>query len=471
MSPPRSLVDKIWDSHAIADLGHATALLHIDRIFMHDRTGGRMLQGIHRAGRKPANPELVYGTFDHLLDTQPGRGEKTLFPGGEEFFRTYREEAAKDNIPLIEIGDPEQGIVHVVAPELGIVLPGMTFVCGDSHTCTIGGIGALAWGIGITQGEHVLATQTLRQKRPGAARVRFEGKLAPNVGAKDMILALIGKHGAAGGKGCALEFAGGAIRSLPVSGRMTLCNMAVEFGAWTGIVAPDQRTFDFLRAAPGAPKGADWQRAESAWRGLASDPGTEFRFDYEIDCSMLAPQVTWGTSPEHVVGVDGRVPDPAGLQDGTARGAAEKALAYAGLAPGMPLLDLPIEAAFIGSCTNARLDDLRNAAAILKGRRIAPGIRCICVPGSSQVKRQAEAEGLDTIFTQAGFEWREAGCSLCFYNGGDSFGDAKRVITTTNRNFENRQGPGVRSHLASPATVAATALKGRIADPREFGAA
>jgi len=465
---PRSLFDKLWDAHVVAHLGHGTDLLHIDRIFMHDRTGGRMLQGALANGRKLASPELVHGSFDHLIDTTPGRTDQTLFPGGAEFIRVYRDQARAAGVPLIEIGDPRQGIVHVVAPELGIALPGSSFVCGDSHTCTIGGIGALAWGIGVTQGEHALATQTLRQKRPGTTRLRCVGRLVPGVGAKDLALAIIGRFGAAGGCGHAIEFTGPVVAALDVPGRLTLCNLAVEFGAWTGLVAPDDTTFDFLRGRPYSPQGADWERAVAAWRALATDDGALFDRELSFDCSGLAPQVTWGTSPEHVIAVDGRVPDPAAIVEASARSAAEKALAYSGLAPGMAWDAVPIDAAFIGSCTNARLEDLRAAAAILAGRKVAPGVLALCVPGSTAVKRAAEAEGLDQVFRAAGFEWRESGCSLCFFNGGDSFGAARRVVTSTNRNFENRQGPGVRSHLASPATVAASAIAGNIADPRRY---
>ncbi|MGE0386842.1 MAG: 3-isopropylmalate dehydratase large subunit [Gammaproteobacteria bacterium] len=464
----RTLFDKLWDQHVVADLGQGTALLHIDRIVMHEKTGGRMLKGVMDPGRTVAHPELVFGTFDHMIDTDPGRTEQTRIPGGPEFIGVYREYAARAGIPLIEIDDPDQGIVHVIAPELGIALPGATVVCGDSHTCTLGGLGALAWGIGVTEGEHALATQALRVNRPRNMRVRFDGALAEGVTAKDMVLALIGRHGAAGGAGHAVEFAGAAVRALPVEARLTLCNMAVEFAAWTGLVAPDESTFEFLRGRRHAPAGGLWEAAVHHWRALATDPDAVFDRELVIDCDALAPQVTWGTSPEHVVAVEGRVPDPATMGDAGRRAAAERALGYAGLAPGTVLASVPIEAAFIGSCTNSRLSDLRAAARILDGRRVAPGVQAICVPGSTAVRRAAEAEGIDRIFRAAGFQWRESGCSLCFYAGGENFGLATRVITSTNRNFENRQGPGVRSHLASPATVAASAIAGRIADPRGF---
>jgi 3-isopropylmalate/(R)-2-methylmalate dehydratase large subunit len=356
--------------------------------------------------------------------------------------------------------------VHVISPELGIALPGCTLVCPDSHTCTVGGIGALAWGIGSTEGEHAVATQTLVRPRPKTMFVDFRGRLAPGVTAKDLILALIGRYGAAGGANHAIEFGGEAVRALGVEARLTLCNMAVEFGAWTGLVAPDDTTIEWIAGRPFAPRVEHWDAAVAHWRALASDPDTHWDARLDLDCAGLAPQVTWGTSPAHATGIDGVVPDPAAAPDATARTGFERALAYMDLRPGQPLAGLPIEAAFIGSCTNSRLPDLRAAAELLRGRKVAPGVKALVVPGSTSVKKAAEAEGLDRVFRDAGFEWRESGCSLCFYSGGDSFGAARRVITSTNRNFEGRQGPGVRSHLASPLTVAASAIAGRIADPR-----
>jgi 3-isopropylmalate/(R)-2-methylmalate dehydratase large subunit len=467
---PATLVQKIWARHAVCELDAETSLLFIDRIFLHDRTGGRMLKGLQDKGRSVANRDLVFGTLDHVIDTDPGRTDRTKMPGGTEFIGLFRERMQAVGIPIFDLGDERQGIVHVVAPELGIALPGITFICGDSHTCTIGGVGALAWGVGISQGELALATQTLPMKRPKMMRVRCEGALGAGVSAKDLICFLIGRHTAAGASGCALEFAGAAVAALSIEARMTLCNMAVEFAAVTGIVGADDVTFQFLNGRPFAPSGADWDRAEAHWRSLATDADAVFDREIVVDCSEIAPQVTWGTSPQHVLPIEGRIPDPATEQDVNLRAGMTKALAYADLAPGTPIAGVPIEAAFIGSCTNSRIEDLRTAAAVLNGRKIAAGIKAICVPGAMQVKRQAEAEGLDRIFLAAGFEWREPGCSLCFFGNGDNFGGARRVITSTNRNFENRQGPGVRSHLASPATVAASAIAGRIADPRRAGA-
>jgi 3-isopropylmalate/(R)-2-methylmalate dehydratase large subunit len=464
-APPRTIIRKIWDEHVVADLGEGQSLLHLDRIFLHERTGPALLAGLAEAGRAPAHPGLVFGIMDHAVETTAGRLERSRGPGANAFVAQFRERTKAAGIRLFDLDDPRQGIVHVVSPEQGIALPGLTIVCPDSHTGTVGGLGALAWGIGSTEGEHAVATQTLVRRRPRAMRVELRGRLPAGAGAKDMALALIGRFGAAGGAGHAAEFAGEAVRALPVEGRLTLCNMAVEFGAWTGLVAPDEATVAWIAGRPFAPGGELLERAASHWRGLASDEGACWDARLEMDVSALGPMVTWGTSPEHAIAIGGVVPDPSRAAGG-ARAAIERALDYMGLEPGAPIAGTPIEAAFIGSCTNSRLPDLREAAAILRGRKVAPGVKAIVVPGSSAVKREAEAEGLDRVFREAGFEWRESGCSLCFFAGIDSFGGARRVITSTNRNFEGRQGPGVRSHLASPATVAASAVAGRIADPR-----
>jgi 3-isopropylmalate/(R)-2-methylmalate dehydratase large subunit len=404
------------------------------------------------------------------VDTFPGRTGATLVPGGIEFITQTREAARAAGIRLFDLGDDAQGIVHVVSPEQGIALPGVTLVCPDSHTCTLGGIGALAWGIGSTEAEHALATKSLVVRKPKSMRVRFEGRLSPSVTAKDMILRLIGEHGASGGVGYVIEFAGEAVRELPVEGRLTLCNMGVEFGAWTVIIAPDEKVFEYVSGRPFAPSGHALEQGLAYWRTLRSDDDARFDREIVIDCNDLAPQITWGTSPQHETGIDGRVPDPASEPDTNRRQSMTRALEYMGLKPGTPLRGIPIQAAFIGSCTNSRLSDLRAAAAILKGRKVAPGVRAICVPGSTQVKLAAEREGLDRIFRDAGFEWRESGCSMCFYAGGEGFGHEERVISSTNRNFENRQGPRTRTHLASPATVAASALAGHLADVRSQAA-
>ncbi len=462
----KTLIDKLWDEHLVADLGDDSSLLYIDRIFLHERTGSVALEELAAAGRRVRNPEQVFCTMDHIVDTFPGRGDITRVPGGTEFITRTRAAARAAGITLFDIDDDNQGIVHVVSPEQGIALPGVSLVCPDSHTCTLGGLGALAWGIGSTEAGHALATKTLVVRKPRNMRIRFDGRLAPGVTAKDMILALIGAHTAGGGVGYAIEFAGEAVRSLPVEARLTLCNMGVEFGAWTVIIPPDETTFEYVRGRPYAPKGETFEQAVAHWRTLRSDDGARFDKEITLDCAGLAPQVTWGTSPQHETGIDGAVPDPARQTDANRRKSMERALEYMGLQPGTRLQGLPIQAAFIGSCTNSRLSDLRAAAAILEGRKVASGVRAICVPGSTQVKRAAENEGIDRIFREAGFEWRESGCSMCFYAGGESFGFEERVVSSTNRNFENRQGPRTRTHLASPATVAASAIAGHLADVR-----
>ncbi len=464
----RTLIDKLWDEHRIADLGGGSSLLYIDRVFLHERTGSVALKGLAAAGRRVRNPEQVFCTMDHIVDTLPGRSDATRMPGGTEFITQTRAAARAAGITLFDIGDDSQGIVHVVSPEQGIALPGVTLVCPDSHTCTLGGIGALAWGIGSTEAEHALATKTLVVRKPHNMRIRFDGRLAPGVTAKDMILALIGAHTASGGVGYAIEFTGEAVRALSVEARLTLCNMGVEFGAWTVIIPPDETVFDYVRGRPYAPRDQVLEQAIACWRMLHSDADAHFDKEITLDCSRLAPQVSWGTSPQHETGIDGVVPDPAQEADANRRQSMERALQYMGLQPGMRLEGLPIQAAFIGSCTNSRLSDLRAAAALLEGRKVADGVRAICVPGSTQVKRAAEREGIDRIFRDAGFEWRESGCSMCFYAGGESFGFEQRVVSSTNRNFENRQGPRTRTHLASPVTVAASAIAGHLTDARQL---
>lgn len=468
MTQPSSTFDKIWRQHLIAGLDARTDLLHIDRVFLHERTGSIALATLQQDGRRVRHPELAFCTVDHIVDTFPQRGDDTLMPGGKAFIQTTREATRRQHIRLFDVDDPAQGVVHVISPELGIVLPGVTLVCPDSHTCTQGALGALAWGIGSSEAEHALATQTLRVQRPRTMRVTFDGVLPPGVGAKDLSLWMIARESAAGAAGHALEFCGPVVRALPLEARMTLCNMAVEFSAFTGLVEPDDTVFEYLAGRPYAPRGALWERALAHWRGLRADDGARYDREMSFDASNIPPMVTWGTSPQHAVGVDAAVPAVDGAQDAVARQGHERALAYMGLQPGQRLDGVPIDAAFIGSCTNSRLSDLRAAAAVLRGRKVAPGVKALCVPGSMQVKRDAEAEGLDRVFVEAGFEWRAAGCSMCFFAGGESFAPGSRVISTTNRNFEGRQGPRIRTHLASPATAAASAVAGRIADPRPW---
>ena len=466
MNSPSTLFDKLWMQHLVRDLGGGVGLIAIDRIFLHERTGSIALKSLHQSGRGVADPARVFCTMDHIVDTLPGRGDDTLVPSGKAFIVETREAAREAGIRVFDVRDPDQGIVHVISPELGIVLPGATVVCPDSHTCTQGAIGALAWGIGSTEAEHALATGTLRVTRPKTMRVTFTGRLPAGVGAKDLSLALIGRYGAAGGNGYAIEYAGPAVRDLEVEARLTLCNMATEFSAMTGMIAPDDKTFAFLEGRRYAPWGAAWATAVAHWRTLVTDDRARFDREIELAADELAPMVTWGTSPQHAVRITGRVPEQS--DSGTNPEAYARALAYMGLEPGTDLQSLEIGGAFIGSCTNSRISDLRRAAAVLRGRRVAAGVRAICVPGSMAVKRQAEAEGLDRVFREAGFEWRESGCSMCFYAGGESFGARERVVSSTNCNFESRQGPQTRTHIASPETVAASALAGRLADVREL---
>lgn len=464
--PARTLFDKLWDAHVVRDLGGGVALIAIDRIFLHERTGSVALKSLRDSGRTLLDPSRVFCTMDHIVDTLPGRGDSTLMPGGTQFILETRQAAREAGIRLFDVRDPLQGIVHVISPELGIVLPGATVVCPDSHTCTQGALGAFAWGIGSTEAEHALATGTLRMSRPRTLRVNFEGVLPPGVTAKDMALALINAHGSVGGNGYAVEFAGSAVRALDIEARLTLCNMATEFSAVTGFIAPDEKTFEYLKGRDCAPQGALWDQALEQWRTLCSDEGAQFDREITLNVGKLAPMVTWGTSPQQTMPVTGRVPDAGAA--GSSAEAHARALSYMGLEVGQALAELPIGAAFLGSCTNSRISDLRRAAAILRGRRVANGVRAICVPGSMSVKRQAEAEGLDVVFRDAGFEWREAGCSMCFFAGGESFGHRQRVISSTNRNFESRQGPETRTHIASPEVVAASAVTGHITDPRSL---
>lgn len=425
------------------------------------------LRSLKQAGRRVLDPGRVFAVTDHIVDTSPGR-IGTLVPGGDAFLQATREECRAAGIRLFDVDDPDQGIVHVISPELAIVLPGATLVCPDSHTCSQGALGALAWGIGSTEAEHAMATGCLRLRRPKIMRVTFQGRASPSVTPKDMMLALLAAHGAGGGEGHAVEFAGEAVAALDVEGRLTLCNMATEFAAMTGFIAPDEVVVDYLRGRRFAPEGILWDRAVESWRTLRTDPGAAFDREIVIDAASLAPMVSWGTSPQSAAPVSAAVPavETSGLTpDGYA-----KALDYMGLHSGQTLADVPVDAAFIGSCTNSRLSDLRRAAALLKGKRVAKGVRAIVVPGSMSVRRAAEAEGLDRIFTEAGFEWRMSGCGLCFYAGGPGFAPGTRVVSSTNRNFEGRQGPGVRTHIASPETVAASAIRGRIADPRKLAA-
>ena len=458
------MLAKIWDQHVIARISDDTDLLHIDRHLLHDLGGSRGLLDLKSRNLAVHNPELTFATPDHAISSAHGRAGTTKV--GLELLQGLRAETSASGITMFDVDQPGQGIVHVIGPELGLSLPGALIVCGDSHTCTHGGLGALAFGIGSSELAHVLATQALIQRRPKTMRVKFEGRMSAGVTPKDLILALIGHVGAAGGTGYAVEYAGSAIRDMPIEGRLTICNLSIELGAKMGMVAPDEKTYQFVRGRRYAPQGAMWERAVAAWRQLPSDVDAVFDREVTIDVTKIIPQVTWGISPEHVVGVDGHVPDPAEIADPARRTAIETAIDYMGLKPGAPIAGTPVDWVFIGSCTNSRMSDLRAAAAIARGRKVAPGVRAWVVPGSETVKREAIAEGLDKLFTEAGFEWREPGCSMCLAANGEVVAPGQRSVSTSNRNFIGRQGPQARTHLASPAMAAAAAISGAIADVR-----
>ncbi len=450
----RTLFEKLWDRHLVDTDDGGESLLYVDRVCMHERTGSIAMQSLMERGLSVRRPAHAFCVMDHTVDTQPGRGDRTRIPGGENFILSARSSAQALGLTVFDVGDEDQGISHLVSAEQGFAVPGVSLVCPDSHTCTLGALGALAIGVGASQVEHALATSCVRLAKPSVMRVTFEGQLAPWVTAKDMVLHLIAQEGAAAAKGAAVEYAGSTVGRLPIEARMTLCNMAVEFSAFTGLIAPDQKTFEYVEGRPHAPDPLPLGQ----WRALGTDADVEFGREIRIDTATIRPRVTWGTSPEQGVSIRGQVPEPNNAD-------AKRALDYMGLKPGLHMQDLSVDAAFIGSCTNSRLQDLRSAAKILRNRRVAPRVAAVCVPGSTGVKRAAEAEGIDQVFLNAGFEWRESGCSMCFYAGGETFGPGKRVITSTNRNFEGRQGPGVRSHLASPEVVAASAVRGKISSP------
>lgn len=457
---PTTAYEKIRALHEVHRFEDGASLLYIDRIMLHERTGSVALTNMLDEKRKVLCPDMVFGTIDHIVDTTPGRPNGARMPGGEVFIEAMRDTMHRLNLKLFDTGDAQQGIVHVIVPEQGIVLPGLTMVCPDSHTCTLGGLGALAWGIGSTDCEHALATRTLRVPKQKQMRIQIEGTRPQWITAKDIIIYLIARYSASGGKGYMIEFDGSLVREMEIEERLTLCNMAVEFGAFSALISADQKTLDYVRGRPYAPGDKEIARAEDHWRTLITDPDAAFDREINLDISELAPIVSWGTSPEHSGPVDRPVPEPDGNH------VYETALEYMGLRPGEYLLGKHIDTAFIGSCTNSRLPDLRRAANILRGRHVAPHVNAICVPGSTAVKAAAEAEGLDLIFKQAGFDWQESGCAMCFYAGGQTFGENARVISSTNRNFEGRQGPGCRTHIASPETVALSAINGHISDLR-----
>jgi 3-isopropylmalate/(R)-2-methylmalate dehydratase large subunit len=464
---PLTFFEKVWRDHVIEERDGGSALLQIDRLLLHEVTGGVSLRELKASGRSTAHPGQVFTVIDHVVSIRPGRsaGEGRNATATAMIEETL-EASEREGLTVFNVGNKRQGIVHVITPELGLVLPGTTLVCGDSHTTTVGALGAIGWGVGSSEGIHVLATQTLRQSKPKTMRINLEGALAPGVYAKDLALHLIGKLGANGGIGYAIEFAGSVVRAMPIEARLTLCNMATEMSARYAFIAPDQVTFDYLEGREYAPRGDAWREALAYWRSLASDAKAHFDAELTIDVDLVVPQVTWGTSPQQVTGIDTVIPNTSDGDAGAASLAAS-ALAYQQLTPGTPMQSIPIEIAYIGSCTNARFSDLVEAAHILRGRKVAKGVTAICVPGSTQVQEAAHLAGIDRIFIDAGFEWLEPGCGMCAVGGADRLQD-KRVISTTNRNFENRQGPKTRTHLASPATVAASAVSGHMADAREL---
>lgn len=458
---PLTLFEKLWEQHSVTRLPDGSELIYIDRVFLHERTGGIALNGLQESGRQVRNPKQVFCTMDHIIDTFPGRTDETLMPGGSEFIIQTRQAAKFFNIRLFDINDDDQGISHVVSAEQGITLPGLTVVCPDSHTCTLGALGALAWGIGTSDCEHALSTETLRVEKPKQMRVRFEGSLKPGVSSKDMIMYLIKTYGASGGQGMAIEFCGPAIERLSMEARFTLCNMTTEFSGFTALIAPDNTTFDYLANRTYAPKAQQWQQAIEDWKMLFSDEDAVFDAELSVNCDEILPMISWGTSPAQSVFISDCIPV---LEDDAKQSAAH----YMNLSCEQSLINVPIQGAFIGSCTNGRLSDLVAAAEILKGHKVSQSVKAVCTPGSAKVKLEAEQMGLDKIFIEAGFEWREPGCSLCFYAGGEGFSDGQRVISTTNRNFEGRQGRGARTHIASPMMVAAAAIEGKIVDCREY---
>jgi 3-isopropylmalate/(R)-2-methylmalate dehydratase large subunit len=467
MARSKTLFDKIWDAHVVSQSPDAPTVLYVDLHLVHEVTSPQAFSGLRQKGLAVRRPDRTVATMDHSIPTKD-LDLPLVDLLADKQLRQLEQNCQDFGIRLYDMHSPERGIVHILGPELGLTQPGMTIVCGDSHTATHGAFGALAFGIGTSEVEHVLASQCLLQKRPKTMRVNFRGSLAPGVTAKDMILALIAEIGTGGGTGYAIEYAGEAVRALSMDGRMTLCNMSIEAGARAGMVAPDERTFEYLAGRPGAPQGQDWERAVAHWQTLPSDPQAVFDRELTLDVSQLGPMITYGTNPGMGIPIHARVPDPASEPDASKRAAQLQALAYMGLDPDTPLLGHPIDVVFLGSCTNSRISDLRQAAALLQGRKVAPHVRMLVVPGSENVRRQAEAEGLDLVFKQAGAEWRFAGCSMCIAMNGDQLQPGQYAVSTSNRNFEGRQGKGGRTFLASPLTAVAAAVNGCISDPRSL---
>ncbi len=463
-----ALLDKIWDEHLVVREAVRPDLLYVDRHLIHEVTSAQAFDGLRSAGRSVRRPDLTFATMDHVAPTDTNRCRPLQDPIAEAQLDALERNCRDFGIELLHMGHPNQGVIHVVAPELGLILPGSTVLCGDSHTSTHGAFGALAFGIGTSEVEHVLATQCIPQAKPKTLAVRVRGTLGSGVASKDLALAIIGRLGAGGGNGHLIEYIGETISGLSMEQRMTLCNMSVECGAKAGLIAPDETTFAYLKGRRYAPQGADFDRAVDYWRTLYSNSDAAYDRELVVDASGLAPHVTWGASPAQVTEIDAAVPDPESLTHEEEREAAVRALEYMGLQPGTPMRDIPVDYVFIGSCTNGRLSDLREAAGIARNRKVARGVTALVVPGSGPVKAQAEAEGLDRVFLDAGFEWREPGCSMCLGMNPDIVPPGKRCASTSNRNFEDRQGRGSRTHLVSPATAAASAITGRLTDPREL---
>jgi 3-isopropylmalate/(R)-2-methylmalate dehydratase large subunit len=467
MAGPRTLFDKIWDSHLVAKQEDGTCLIYIDLHLVHEVTSPQAFEGLRAAGRKLRRPDKTLAVADHNVPTT----DRSKGISNEESriqVETLEKNVKEFGVPYFPVDDVRQGIVHIIGPEQGLTQPGMTVVCGDSHTATHGAFGGLAFGIGTSEVEHVMATQTLIQRPAKNMRVTIEGKPPAGTTAKDFILAIISKIGTAGGTGHVIEFAGEAIRDLSMEGRMTVCNMAIEGGARAGMVAPDETTFAYLKGRPYAPKGAAWEAAVAYWKTLPSDPGATYDKEVVLNAAEIVPYVTWGTSPQDALPITGSVPDPAAIEDEYRRASIQRSIEYMGLTPGQKLTDIKVDTVFVGSCTNGRIEDIRTVAGLAKGRKVAPGVRALIVPGSGLVKEQAEQEGLDSILVEAGFEWREPGCSMCLAMNDDKLRPGERSASTSNRNFEGRQGPGGRTHLVSPAMAAAAAISGHLADVREL---
>jgi len=471
MPQPRTLFDKIWDNHVIAPQGEGTYLIYIDLHLIHEVTTPQAFEGLKLAGRRVRRPDATMAVADHNIPTtdRSAGTDGIVDPDSKLQVDVLERNVKEFGVPYFPIDSINQGIVHIIGPEQGLSQPGMTIVCGDSHTATHGAMGALAFGIGTSEVEHVLATQTLIQAPAKNMLIAVNGTLGAGVSAKDVILAIIAKIGTAGGTGHVFEFAGSTFRDMSMEGRMTVCNMSIEGGARAGLVAPDEKTIAYVMGRPYAPKGAAWEQAVAHWRTLPTDPGATYNKEAHLDAADIAPHVTWGTNPQDALPITGRVPDPAQIDDPLRRAAMERSLEYMALAPNTLLTDVPVQRVFIGSCTNSRIEDLRAAAAIAKGRHVAAGVTALVVPGSGLVKYQAEEEGLDRIFVEAGFEWREAGCSMCMSMNADKAMNGERVATTSNRNFEGRQGKNAKSHLMGPAMAAAAAITGHLADVRQFG--